>query len=76
MCRQPGYVSHKMLLSTKRENVFLEIAEWESAEHHAAAIASEGFRSRVQGLFGVIEKPTPDIYTVVHDSAADVAHAA
>ncbi len=70
MRQQPGYVSHKLLKSLRRDNVFVEIAEWEKPENHVAAVTSEGFRSRVQALAGIIEKPTPDIYELIHDSAA------
>ncbi len=70
MQQQPGYLSHKMLKSLRRENVFVEIAEWERAEDHVKAVTSDGFRSRVQKLAGVIEKPSPDVYELVHESAA------
>lgn len=74
MREQPGYLGHKMFRSLRRPDVFVEIAEWEKAEDHVRAVTSEGFRSRVQALAGVIEKPTPDLYELLHDSEA--AHTA
>ena len=73
MRRQPGYISHRMLRSLRRPGVFVEIAEWDKPEDHLRAVQSEGFRTRVQQLAGVIEKPTPDMYEPAH---ADEAHAA
>jgi heme-degrading monooxygenase HmoA len=70
MRRQPGYISHQMLRSLRNPDVFVELAYWEKAENHLAAIQSEGFRSRVAGLAGVIEKPTPDLYEVIHEAVA------
>lgn len=73
MREQPGYIGHKMLRSLRRPGVFVEIAEWEKPEDHVRAVTSEGFRSRVKELAGVIEKPTPDLYELLHDSAAAAA---
>ncbi|KOG87820.1 antibiotic biosynthesis monooxygenase family protein [Streptomyces varsoviensis] len=70
MRRRPGYVSHQMLRSLRDPNVFVELATWERAEDHRAAVQSDGFRSRVTGLAGVIEKPTPDLYEVIHEAVA------
>ncbi|GGZ81714.1 antibiotic biosynthesis monooxygenase family protein [Streptomyces echinoruber] len=70
MRQQPGYISHRMLRSLRRPGVFVEIAEWERPEDHVRAVQSEGFRSRVQELAGVIEKPSPDLYEPVHESSA------
>lgn len=67
MIQQPGYVSHQMLRSLRRPDVFLEIAVWASAEDHSRAVGSDGFRDRVRHLVEVIEKPSPDLFEVVRE---------
>jgi quinol monooxygenase YgiN len=69
MCRQPGYLGYRTLRSISKPNVFVEIAEWESAEAHRAAVTSEGFQSRVRQLAGLVAKPTPDLYETVREAA-------
>ncbi|MGW0737599.1 antibiotic biosynthesis monooxygenase family protein [Streptomyces sp. NPDC002851] len=52
MTSRPGYVSHQQLrgLGPGPDPVHLEIAVWESAEAHRAAVTSEEFQSIVRDL--------------------------
>lgn len=50
MSAQPGYVSHHHLRALGQDNVHLEIAVWESAEAHRAAVAGDGFAALVADL--------------------------
>ncbi|ALC18508.1 antibiotic biosynthesis monooxygenase family protein [Streptomyces pristinaespiralis] len=50
MSAQPGYVSHQNLRALGAGNVHLEIAVWDSAEAHRAAVGSDGFRAIVADL--------------------------
>ncbi|MFE0315507.1 antibiotic biosynthesis monooxygenase family protein [Streptomyces albogriseolus] len=50
MAAQPGYAGHRTLRHAGDPAVHLEIAEWESAAAHRAAVTSEEFQRLVAGL--------------------------
>jgi quinol monooxygenase YgiN len=50
MGAQPGARRFQLLRSTADPLVFVEVAEWESAEHHRSAISTDTFRERVRDL--------------------------
>jgi len=74
MCRQPGYLRFQLLRSLRQPQAYVEIAEWESAEQHRAAVTSPGFRERVQPL-AAVASVEPDLYAVVREGHAAAAPA-
>ncbi|MEU5464619.1 antibiotic biosynthesis monooxygenase family protein [Streptomyces althioticus] len=50
MAAQPGYVAHRTLRHAGDPAVHLEIAEWESAAAHRAAVTGEEFQRLVAEL--------------------------
>ncbi len=62
MSAQPGYLSHRLLRSLRRPNVFVEIAEWQEAPAHQAAVRSDEFQALIRELAQVVEKPAPDLF--------------
>ncbi|GAA3343174.1 hypothetical protein GCM10020358_40870 [Amorphoplanes nipponensis] len=70
MSARPGAGSYQLLRSTRRPRVFVELAEWESAEAHQAAVRSEGFLPLVTRLRPLVEKSVPDLYETLHAPAA------
>jgi quinol monooxygenase YgiN len=68
MRSQPGYLSSELLRSVRNPAVWVEVARWETAEAHKAAVTSENFRERVAGL-GALATVDPDIYELVHENA-------
>nr|AFU65901.1 DacO5 [Dactylosporangium sp. SC14051] len=48
MATQPGFRSHRFYQSQRDPKVYVEIAEWQSAEHHRQATATDGFRRPLQ----------------------------
>lgn len=68
MSQQPGAGGYTLLRSTRRPTVFVELAEWESAEAHQAAVHSEGFGPLVARLRPLVDKSIPDLYETIHRS--------
>jgi quinol monooxygenase YgiN len=69
MSALPGSGAYRLFRSTKRPDVFIELAEWESAEAHLAAVKSEGFGRLVGRLRPLISiKQIPDLYETVHET--------
>jgi heme-degrading monooxygenase HmoA len=68
MRAQPGYVSSELLRSVRNPAVYVEIARWETADAHRAAVTSDGFRQRVAGL-GAVATVDPDVYDAVRGTA-------
>jgi quinol monooxygenase YgiN len=66
MRQQPGYIRFQLFRSLRQPTVYVELAEWESAEQHKAAVTSEGFRSRVQPL-AKLATVEPDIFEVIRE---------
>jgi quinol monooxygenase YgiN len=64
MREQPGARRFQLLRSMERPDVFVEVAEWDSREHHAAAISAPGFAERAKALRAVGEFERA-MYTVV-----------
>jgi quinol monooxygenase YgiN len=69
MRAQPGYLSSELLHSVRNPAVWVEVARWESAEAHIAAVTNPGFKERVAGL-GAHASVDPDVYATVHENAA------
>jgi long-chain acyl-CoA synthetase len=67
MSGQPGAGGYKLLRSTRRPNVFVELADWESVEAHQAAVKSPGFLPLVARLRPLVEKGAPDLYETVRE---------
>lgn len=76
MAAQPGYLGHRSLRQVGEPAVHLEIAEWESAEAHRAAVRSEDFGRLVAGLKPLVTAE-PALYESedAEDAAAEAAHA-
>jgi long-chain acyl-CoA synthetase len=62
MSEQPGYLSHRLLRSLRQPEIYVEIAEWETAEAHGAALRSDTFQGLIKELSQVVAKPSPGIY--------------
>ena len=67
MSGQPGAGGYRLLRSTRRPNVFVELADWADAEAHQAAVRSEGFGPLVARLRPLVEKSIPDLYATVRE---------
>jgi quinol monooxygenase YgiN len=65
----PGAGEYRLLRSTRRPEVFVELADWESVEAHQNAVKSEGFIPLVSRLRPLVEKSIPDLYETLHASA-------
>ncbi|MFI6317043.1 antibiotic biosynthesis monooxygenase family protein [Nonomuraea sp. NPDC050556] len=72
MRAQPGYLSSELLRSVRNPAVYVEVARWESAEAHKAAVTGDGFRERVSGL-GALATVDPDVYEVLHENVGTTA---
>ncbi|MFE5510877.1 antibiotic biosynthesis monooxygenase family protein [Streptomyces sp. NPDC056529] len=66
MSTQPGYVSHQTLRMVGAPNVYVELAVWEDAAAHRAAVTGEGFQRLVEGL-AALATPEPGLYETVAD---------
>ncbi|MEU3838517.1 antibiotic biosynthesis monooxygenase [Streptomyces sp. NPDC028635] len=73
MAAQPGYVSHRTLRQAGAPDVRLEIAEWESAEAHRAAVTSEEFQRLVAGLRPLVTAE-PALYEDDDDVTGAASH--
>ncbi len=62
MSAQPGYLNHRLLRSLRQPEVFVEIAEWQDAASHMAAVRSDAFQGLVKELGGLVAKPAPGLY--------------
>jgi quinol monooxygenase YgiN len=69
MSSLPGAGEYKLLRSTRRPEVFVELADWESAEAHQNAVKSEGFIPLVSRLRPLVAKSVPDLYETLHAPA-------
>lgn len=67
MSTMPGAGPYRLLRSTRRPEIFIELADWESAETHQNAVRSEGFRPLVMRLRPLVEKSVPDLYMTLHE---------
>jgi quinol monooxygenase YgiN len=69
MSEQPGARGYRLLRSTRRPQVFVELADWDDAASHQAAVRSEGFPALVARLRPLVAKSVPDLYETVrsHD---------
>ncbi|GHK04151.1 antibiotic biosynthesis monooxygenase family protein [Streptomyces sp. NPDC003753] len=70
MSAQPGYRSSATLRQVGRPDVFIEMAEWDNAAAHQAAVRSEEFQARVKGL-GALASVEPGLYEVVTEDGAN-----
>jgi hypothetical protein len=52
-----------------RDDVFIEMAEWDDAASHQAAVRSEEFQSRVKGL-GSLASVEPGLYEELAEGGA------
>jgi long-chain acyl-CoA synthetase len=68
MKNQPGFISHTLVKSLQRPNVYVNIAHWESAEDHLRVVSSEGFREHISQL-ATVARAEPDLYSAVLDVA-------
>ncbi len=69
MCQQPGFVSHRLVRSLRHPEVYVNIAEWESAEQHQKIVGSPQFAEHITGLAGLAEVK-PDLYAAVLERAS------
>jgi quinol monooxygenase YgiN len=67
MSSLPGARGYRLLRSTRRPNVFVELADWDSAEAHQAAVKSPGFLPLVARLRPLVDKGMPDLYETVRE---------
>jgi quinol monooxygenase YgiN len=73
MSTLPGAGPYRLLRSTRRPEVFVELADWESAEAHQNAVRSEGFLPLVTRLRPLVAKSVPDLYETLREPAAATA---
>jgi heme-degrading monooxygenase HmoA len=69
MSAQPGYRNSWTLHHLSRDDVFIEMAEWDDAASHQAAVRSEEFQSRVKGL-GSLASVEPGLYEELAEGGA------
>ncbi len=71
MSEQPGALRFQLLWSPTTPEVFVEVAEWDSAEHHKAAVSTPEFRERVRELPGLatVERARYEILRLDDDRA-------
>lgn len=65
MQAQPGARRFQLLRAIDQPTVFVEVAEWESREHHAAALSAPGFLERAKALRSLAQVER-GVYEVVH----------
>lgn len=68
MAKQDGLIRYQLVRSTKDENVYFNIAEWEDQESFDTALRDTEFRARLAALGGVI-KGDPHVATIVVEGA-------
>lgn len=68
MSAQPGFRRHRLYRSVKDPNVYVETAEWESAELHREALRGEGFLVGIKKVMAhASAEPAP--FTVVRENS-------
>ena len=67
---QPGARRFQLLQAMDEPNVYVEVAEWESREHHAAAIQAPGFMERAKAMRAVADFDRA-MYAVVRTEQPD-----
>ena len=70
MSAQPGYRRSSTLRHVGQHNVFIEMAEWDDADSHQAALRSEEFRALIKGLGG-LATAEPGLYQEVAEDGTD-----
>ncbi|WP_405577913.1 antibiotic biosynthesis monooxygenase family protein [Streptomyces sp. NBC_01190] len=70
MSVQPGYRSSSMLRHVGQRNVFIELADWDDAAAHQAAVRDPEFQARVKGL-GSLATVEPGLYEEVAEDGTD-----
>jgi long-chain acyl-CoA synthetase len=74
MTRQPGFRSARLYRSARDQQVYVETAEWDSAEAHQQALSGEGFRGAVRELMKLARaEPGPFVLLAQHDTASATA---
>ncbi|MFF5448527.1 AMP-binding protein [Streptomyces sp. NPDC012888] len=68
MSAQPGHIANRTLRSVGEPDVFIEVADWEDAASHQAAVRSEGFAALV-GPLAALAKPEPGLYAPLPEGA-------
>ncbi|MFD5456887.1 antibiotic biosynthesis monooxygenase family protein [Streptomyces olivaceus] len=69
MSAQPGYRGSSTLRQVGQHNVFIEMAEWDDAASHQAALRSEEFRALIKGLSG-LATADPGLYEEAAEDGA------
>jgi heme-degrading monooxygenase HmoA len=71
MTRQPGFRSARLYRSTCDQQVYVETAEWDSAEAHQQALSGGEFRGAVGELMKLATaEPSPFDLLTQHDTAS------
>jgi quinol monooxygenase YgiN len=71
---QPGARRFQLLQSTDAPEVFVEVAEWESREHHQRALQAPGFLDKAKALRAVADFER-NLYTVVRTEEGQAVNA-
>ncbi|MFE7429450.1 antibiotic biosynthesis monooxygenase family protein [Streptomyces sp. NPDC057545] len=67
MSAQPGFRRHRLYRSAKDPQIYVETAEWDSAELHRKAIGTDAFRAGVKKVMAhATAEPAP--FTVVREN--------
>ncbi|MFE7840156.1 antibiotic biosynthesis monooxygenase family protein [Streptomyces sp. NPDC057474] len=69
MSAQPGYLGHQTLRQAGSANVFLELAVWQDAAAHRAAVTSEAFGALV-GALRPLATPEPGLYETLPERSS------
>ncbi len=66
MRQQPGFIRHRLVRSLRDPKVYVNIAEWESPEHHMRAVRSDQFQVHIQEL-AKVATADPALYATVQE---------
>ncbi|MFF9778203.1 antibiotic biosynthesis monooxygenase family protein [Streptomyces sp. NPDC013978] len=69
MSTQPGYLGHQTLRLVGGKPVFLELAQWQDAAAHRAAVTHPDFQALVGGL-RQLATPEPGLYEVLAERSS------
>lgn len=73
MSAQPGFRKHRLYRSARDPQVYVETAEWESAEQHKKAISGDDFLAGIKRIMAhATAEPAP--FTVVRENSAAGVH--
>ncbi len=70
MRTQPGFISFRLVRSLTDRNVYINIAQWETAESHQRVVRESGFQQHIADLAAVAEAEPHLCQPVIEHAAA------